>query len=82
MVVFSSGRRTQGAILNLEGIDLTVTRPDMAGLWFGNSIATAYLTNADIKTASNGLVIANRSTVAQELDRFVGEEDTSTKQHV
>jgi hypothetical protein len=49
----------------------------MAGLWFGNTIATADLNAVEISVPSGILVIANSSQVTQEFDYFAGSEQNS-----
>jgi len=79
-VVYNSGARTEGALLQLEDVDLTVTAPEMPGLWFGNTVASAFLDHVEIYSYSKRVVIANRSTVAPTFDRFVGPEASATVQ--
>ena len=73
-VVYNSGNRTEGALLDLDEMELTVTGRDMPGLWFGNTIATAFLNYVELYSYSKQLVVANRSIVAPTFDRFVGPE--------
>lgn len=76
-VMFSSAVQQSGARLALTNTRLTTTGEDMAGLWFGNIIASATLTDAEIITKSGILVIANSSQVTQEFDYFAGGEQNS-----
>ena len=42
----------------------------MPGLWFGNTVATAYVNHAEINVQSRLLAVANRSTVAPDFQSF------------
>lgn len=79
-VMFSSMDRQSGARIMLTNSRLTAPGKDMAGLWFGNIIARATLTSAEIITASGILIIANSSQVTQEFDYFAGGEQNSAIQ--
>ncbi|KAJ5279588.1 hypothetical protein N7478_004960 [Penicillium angulare] len=76
-VLFSSSTRGSGASISLEDTVLTTTGEDMAGLWFGNIIATAEIISSEINTKSGILLIANSSQVTQAFDYFAGSEQNS-----
>ncbi|CAF0891409.1 unnamed protein product [Adineta steineri] len=74
-VMFSSMIRQQGAMLNITNSRLTALGNTMPALWFGNVIATVYLYNTIINTASNILVTANYSQVTQDFNYYAGYPD-------
>lgn len=76
-ILFSSSSRGSGASVSFEKSRLTTTGEDMAGLWFGNIIASAEIIASEINTASGILVIANSSQVTQAFDYFAGSEQNS-----
>lgn len=76
-VMFSSSVLRSGAALNMTDSKLTTLGSTMPGLWFGNIIATVYLSNTMINTTSGILVIANFSQVTQEFNYFAGYADNS-----
>src|SRR3569833_101432 len=70
VVAYSSGGQANGAMINLDSVDLVVTGADMPGLWFGNTVATAYLDHVTMTVQSKNLIVANRSSIAPEFDHF------------
>lgn len=76
-MMFSSAVRQSGAKLNLTNTKFTTTGSAMPGLWFGNVIAEATLTNAELITDSGILVVANYSQVTQDFDYYAGYADNS-----
>ncbi len=77
IVAYTSGNRSEGGLIYLDSVDLAATGSDMPALWFGNTVATVYLDHVSLTVPSQLLVVANRSIIAPELDRFVGQEAAS-----
>jgi hypothetical protein len=77
VAMFSSATRISGAKLNLTNTKFTTLGDTMPGLWFGNVIANAYLTNAEIDTKSDVLVVANYSQITQDFDYYAGYPDNN-----
>lgn len=80
VAMFSSATRESGAKLNLTGTKFTTLGDTMPGLWFGNVIADVYLTNAQLNTKSNVLVVANYSQITQDFDYYAGYVDNNNLQ--
>lgn len=76
-VIFSSSEREAGASLTLDNTVLTVLPDTAPALWFGNIIASAYVTNSQLNTTSGILVVANYSQVTQDFDYYAGYSDNS-----
>ncbi|KAJ5605162.1 hypothetical protein N7510_010316 [Penicillium lagena] len=77
VAMFSSATRISGAKLNLTNTKFTTLGDTMPGLWFGNVIANVYLTNAEINTKSDVLVVANYSQITQDFDYYAGYPDNN-----
>jgi hypothetical protein len=65
VAAYSSGARRDGAVIDLDTVELSVSG-DMPALWFGNTVATAFLEFAELSAPSRLLVVANRSTVTPD----------------
>ncbi|KAJ5784705.1 uncharacterized protein N7503_009917 [Penicillium pulvis] len=77
VAMFSSSTLQSGAVLNLTNTKFTTLGSEMPGLWFGNIIADAYLTNSQLVTKSGILVVANYSQITQDFDYYAGYADNN-----
>jgi hypothetical protein len=80
VVMFSSGTRLSGALLNLTDTKITTIGKDMPALWFGNIIADAYLANVELQAESGVLISANYSQITQDFDYYASYDDNSSLQ--